>query len=97
MPLAHSDWDHFVQAHPHGHILQTTAWGKLKSAFGWESEAVQLGDQGALVLFRRLPLGLTLAYVPRGPLVDWNNQAAMETLLRKLDDGCRARRAICLK
>jgi len=97
MALAPLDWDNFVQAHPNGHILQTAAWGKLKSAFGWQPEPVQLGDQGALVLFRRLPLGWTLAYVPRGPLVDWSNQAAMEALVRKLDDVCRARRAICLK
>jgi len=92
-----SDWDDFVCAHPHGHILQTAAWGQLKSAFGWRAEPVRVGDTGALILFRSLPLGWTLAYVPRGPLVDWNNFSALGDLVAALDRACRARRAICLK
>lgn len=92
-----SDWDDFVRAHPHGHILQTAAWGQLKSAFGWRAEPMRAGDHGALVLFRRLPLGWTLAYVPRGPLVDWDQSAALSDLVTALDRACRARRAICLK
>ena len=92
-----SDWDDFVRAHPHGHILQTTAWGQLKSAFGWRADPMRVGDSGALVLFRPLPLGWTLAYVPRGPLVNWNHPSALNDLLIALDRACRARRAICLK
>ncbi len=92
-----SDWDDFVHAHPHGHILQTSAWGQLKSAFGWEAQTVRVGEQGALILFRRLPLGLTLGYIPRGPLADWNNSIAIGALMTKLDSLCHQRRAICLK
>ncbi len=90
-------WDAFVLAHPHGHILQSAAWGELKAAYGWQPEAVMAGQAGALVLFRRLPLGQTLAYVPRGPLADWDDTAGLERLLDALDAACRARRAICLK
>jgi len=46
------------------HLLQSPAWGELKSRFGWEAETV--ADH--LLLYRRLPLGLRLGYVPRGPL-----------------------------
>jgi peptidoglycan pentaglycine glycine transferase (the first glycine) len=92
-----SGWDEFVHAHPHGHILQTTPWGQLKTAFGWQAETVRCGDAGALVLFRPLPLGWTLAYVPRGPLADWDHPSALSDLLTALDGVCRARRAICLK
>jgi lipid II:glycine glycyltransferase (peptidoglycan interpeptide bridge formation enzyme) len=97
MSLDARTWDGFALAHPHGHILQTAAWGRLKSAFGWTAEPVRAGDHGALVLFRRLPLGWTLAYVPRGPLADWNDPAALNDLVAALDRACRARRAICLK
>lgn len=90
-------WDEFVQAQPLGHILQTTAWGQLKSRFGWQTETVQVADGGALVLLRRLPLGFTLAYVPRGPLVNWETLTARAPLLTALDQLCRAHRAICLK
>ena len=61
MVEAVTDWDAFVEAQPLGHVLQTSAWGALKQAFGWRAETVRAGESGALVLFRALPLGLTLA------------------------------------
>ncbi|MBF8284788.1 MAG: hypothetical protein HW378_3703, partial [Anaerolineales bacterium] len=97
MPLTAAEWDDFVRANPHGHILQTSAWGQLKSAFGWRAESVRVGDHGALVLFRPLPLGWSLAYVPRGPLANWNYPETLGGLVAALDHACRARRAICLK
>lgn len=90
-------WDTFVQSHPRGHILQTTAWGQLKAAFGWQPACVRAGASGALVLFRGLPLGLSLGYVPRGPLTDWNDPTGLDRLVAELDALCRARRAAFLK
>jgi peptidoglycan pentaglycine glycine transferase (the first glycine) len=90
-------WEAFATAQPQPHLLQTSAWGQLKSAFGWQPAAVVAGGAGALVLFRTLPLGLTLAYVPRGPLANWQQPAELEALVARLDQLCRARRAICLK
>ncbi|MCB0065624.1 MAG: hypothetical protein KDD77_00665, partial [Caldilineaceae bacterium] len=29
------EWDAFVAAQKHGHLLQTSRWGALKAAFGW--------------------------------------------------------------
>ncbi len=95
LPTANG-WETFVHAHPHGHILQTSAWGRLKSEYGWQAETVQAGAAGALVLFRRLR-GLTLAYVPRGPLADWTNQQLLFDLVAKVDGLCRQRGAFCLK
>jgi peptidoglycan pentaglycine glycine transferase (the first glycine) len=97
MVCSQQEWDQFVRKNPHGHVLQTTAWGQLKSAFGWNVETVCANGQGALVLFRRLPLGLKVAYVPRGPLADWNQAADLGELVDVLDKLCRARNAICLK
>ena len=102
MPLVEHNWDEFVAAHPRGHVLQTHAWGKLKSEFGWWGGALQTGpehytDSGALVLFRPLPLRSTLAYVPRGPVVNWDDQALLRRLFQALDDRCRRSRAMCLK
>jgi lipid II:glycine glycyltransferase (peptidoglycan interpeptide bridge formation enzyme) len=97
MVCSTEEWDRFVRKSPHGHILQTTAWGQLKSAFDWRPETVCTAGKGALVLFRRLPLGLSLAYVPRGPLADWNQAADLGELVQVLDRLCRARNAICLK
>ncbi len=95
-------WDAFVEAQG-GHLLQTHRWGALKSAFGWSSEIVALAEgnrimAGALLLFRRLPLGLgSIAYLPRGPVVDWSDEASLSVLLDVLDETARGRRAFFLK
>ena len=87
-----SDWEAFLASRPEAHLLQTAAWGELKSQFGWQVERAVVGDCGAQVLFRRLPLGLTLAYIPKGPVGDW-----LPGLLPDLDSLCRERRAFALK
>ena len=91
-----ASWEDFVRAHPQGHILQTEAWGRLKSAYGWRAETVRAGEAGALLLFRRYR-GLSLAYVPRGPVVDWNDRQLLAALVAKIDLTCRAKGAFCLK
>jgi peptidoglycan pentaglycine glycine transferase (the first glycine) len=96
------DWDRFVTNHPNGHVLQTAPWGALKSQFGWSAGQVGLTREGKLVagaqvLIRRLPAGLgRLAYVPKGPLVDWEDEAQVKALLEALDRAARAQGAIAL-
>ncbi len=102
-PITTSAWDAFVEAHPHGHILQTSAWADLKCAFGWSAARVDVRDSGKLVagaqiLFRPLPLGLaTIAYIPKGPLVDRRNLSLVEYLFDSIDNVARSARAIFLK
>ncbi len=95
-------WDRFVSAHPAAHFLQSSRWRSLKSRFGWWGACVAVGDPdgtlraGASVLFRRMA-GLTLAYVPRGPVVDWADPGLTSALLAALDACCRQHRAAVLK
>ncbi len=85
-------WQDFLDQHPNAHLLQTRAWGELKSEFGWQVERLVVGETGAQVLFRSLPLGLSLAYLPRGPVgEDW------DSLWPELDRLCKRRRAVFLK
>ena len=88
-----NSWQSFLDhTHPEAHLLQTARWGQLKSEFGWSTEYVRAGDAGAQVLLRQLPLGLTLAYVPKGPVGDW-----LEALLPALDELCDRHNAFALK
>ncbi|NIV29996.1 MAG: hypothetical protein GWN58_10985, partial [Anaerolineae bacterium] len=41
-----STWDGLVAATPHGHVLQSWAWGELKARFGWRVQRVAV--DGAL-------------------------------------------------
>jgi len=85
-------WQEFLRSHSDAHLLQTAEWGELKSSFGWSAVRLIVGETGAQVLFRRLPLGLTLAYLPRGPLGQPD-----EAFWAELNRICRARRAVFLK
>ncbi len=93
-------WDAFVAAHPAGTVLQTSRWAQLKATFGWDWEIVTptaVPNSGALVLYRALPLKVgTIAYVPRGPLVDWNDAQAAAATLAALRAAARRRRAWAL-
>jgi peptidoglycan pentaglycine glycine transferase (the first glycine) len=103
---ADMEWDAFAAAHPYGHVLQTSRWARLKSGFGWDAgrAVVRAGPgtdapivAGASLLFRRLPWGQTLAYAPKGALVDWHDAAQVRVLLAEVRRVCRARRAALLK
>ena len=100
VPLA--DWERFIATYHNPHILQTSAWGALKSEFGWADERVGLAQDGELiagaqVLYRGLPAGLGyLAYVPKGPVVDWAAEGQVAALVAVLDRAARSRGAIAL-
>lgn len=81
------EWDDYVLEH-RGHPLQLWGWGDLKSGHGWSTDRLFLRDKegdisGAVqLLIRRLPWPFrSLAYVPRGPVVDEENRGL---LLEKL-------------
>jgi len=93
-------WDTLVALHPAGTVLQTSRWARLKATFGWDWEIVTpdaIPSSGALVLYRTLPFGVgTIAYVPRGPLVDWDDAQAVAAMLDALRVAARRRRAWAL-
>ncbi len=89
LDVTDQDWNRFVMNHPHGHLLQTRMWGELKATHGWKSlHSTVVNNTGkilgaALVLMRKLPYGLgNIAYAPRGPVVDWDNEEYAEATIR---------------
>lgn len=81
------EWDDYVLEH-NGHPLQLWGWGDLKSAHGWTADRLFLRNpEGDIIgstqlLIRRLPLPFkSMAYVPRGPIVDEANRGLMLELL----------------
>ena len=90
-----SDWETYLASRaPDAHLLQTAAWGRLKTAFGWRAESLQANDAGALLLLRPLPFGFSVGYLPRGPVPA--NDKALTALLPSIDRLCRSRRAAFL-
>lgn len=89
-------WDERAVRSPRGHVLQSAAWARIRAAQGWEPEFLALGEPlpVALVLWRRLPLGRRIAYVPRGPVAD---SATLPHALERLAQHARERGALFLK
>ena len=97
MEVSISEWKSFLAQNSKAHLLQTGEWGELKSAFGWEIVHLVHGDCGAQILFRRLPLGYTIAYIPRGPVVRDASTAIPDEFWVELDASCQKRYAIFCK
>lgn len=92
--IVNSDaWRQFLAAQPRVHLLQTTEWGQLKTAFGWDAIRLLSGHTGVQILFRRLPLGFSLAYLPK-PLP---SAYQSPDLWEEVDALCRRKRAVFLK
>lgn len=106
------EWDAFVLQHAQGHLLQLAGWSRLKAVSGWSVCRVAVvepaaADQaagslprlqilaGAQVLFR-MRYGLSVAYVPRGPLFS-GDPAIDARLLDALARIARRRRAVFLR
>jgi len=88
------EWNRFLQKHPNAHLLQTGEWGELKSGFGWEPVRIVNGEEGVQILFRKLPLGFTIGYIPK-PVI--SNQSISDQFWEEIDEMCRRHRAIFLK
>jgi peptidoglycan pentaglycine glycine transferase (the first glycine) len=98
-------WNSLVSLLPDPHILQAWEWGKVKNEFGWQTSH-QHWDGGnlaaAMVLERMISLGnrstpLRILYVPKGPLLNWNNTALRSRVLDDLQDLARKKGAIFIK
>lgn len=99
-----TDWNHFLEIHPDAHLLQMGEWGELKKNFGWKPVRFILNNEtGAQILFRRLPLGLTLGYMPKLVINDQlsvnSKQLSVisDQFWKEVDSICKQNHAIFLK
>lgn len=95
-------WKVFLQDNPNTHLLQTSEWGDLKSKFNWKVKRIIVGNAGAQILFRQLLPGVTIAYIPKGPIgINWDTGNSNNTLwielLREIDAICHKENAFLLK
>jgi peptidoglycan pentaglycine glycine transferase (the first glycine) len=102
-----AEWDAFVAGHAQGHFMQSWGWGELKGSSGWSPVRVALydGEQhmqaAALILCRTLspvPLRVAhLAYIPKGPVLDWQNAQLCQSFFSQLHPFLRRRGALALR
>ncbi len=90
MPIVSlSNWNQFLSTLPNAHLLQTGEWGELKSAFGWKPVRIINERSGVQILFRKLPLGFAIGYIPKANIDP--------SLWSEIDSACKQNHAIFLK
>lgn len=99
--LTPNEWENFLTDFPEAHILQTRAWGDLKSVFGWKPRYITIQSAGsekpvgAQILFRLLPFRASIAYIAKGP-VGCDSLPNNPQFLHELDRLCKQEHAIFL-
>lgn len=68
--------DEFIQKSPYCSLLQSSKWACIKDNWNHEIVGVKKDDElvaSALVLIKPLPLHMSMMYIPRGPVMDFND------------------------
>ena len=92
-----AELDGFTRHSRCNNIYQTSAWAQVKK--DWDSEFVGVRKDGelcgaAMILFRSLPMGFKLAYIPRGPIMDYSDPELVRFFIRSIQKFCKKKRAI---
>jgi lipid II:glycine glycyltransferase (peptidoglycan interpeptide bridge formation enzyme) len=96
-------WDAALLGLPDPQVLQNWSWGVTKEQTGWSGRRLLWLQNGipvaaAAMLVRRVSgLPLAVAYVPRGPAVDWSDARVVEAVLQQLESEARRSRAFFIK
>ncbi len=104
-------WNELIASLPLAHLLQTWEWSQVKASYGWQAMPFVWMDQAsatsqpvaaAMLLKRRFPIGgfarnICVLYVPKGPLMDWNDQVLRTRVLDDLQAFARRQGAIFVK
>ena len=98
-----SAWDAALACLPRPHIFQTWRWGDFKSRWGWQPTRLLFEQDGqtlaaAQILRRQLPrLPLYVTYVPKGPVLDYENPLQLGRVLSALERQASEQRSLFIK
>ena len=92
--------DEFVKNSPQTNLLQSSDWAKIKDNWGNERLGVYQDDKlvaVASILIQPLPLGFTMLYIPRGPIMDYQNSELVAFMLQSIKTYAKSKRAVFAK
>lgn len=92
--------DEFVKNSPQTNLLQSSDWAKIKDNWGNERLGIYQDQKlvaVASILIQPLPLGFTMLYIPRGPIMDYQNSQLVSFMLQSIKTYAKSKRAIFAK
>ncbi len=98
-----AEWDAALEKLPKAHALQTWDWGQFKRDWGWQPVRLLFErDQEPVAAVQMLQrrLGRTpfaVAYVPKGPALDYTDLSLLEQVLGRLEMEARRRHCLFVK
>ncbi|WP_174853130.1 aminoacyltransferase [Streptococcus suis] len=98
--ISAEEHDQFVKIHEQVNLLQSSSWAKIKDNWGNERIGFYKDNQqiaSASILIKPLPLGFTMLYIPRGPIMDYSNQDLVQFVLASLKKFGKTKRALFIK
>lgn len=101
--VAAEDWRAELAQLPAPHVLQSWEWGEVKAQTGWHAQRFALADaagNAAFQLLWRQPLPilpLRIAYVPKGPLLDWSDPDVVDRTLEAIERQAARLRCVYVK
>ena len=98
-------WNQALATLPGAHVLQSYEWGETKAQVGWAPRRMLFVDEeshapkaAACLLRRKLPrLPLAVAYVPKGPALDYEHLPMAEVVLAHIEREAQRVQAIFVK
>lgn len=98
--LSTSEHDRFVIDSPQTNLLQSSSWAKIKDS--WGNDRLGFYQDGNLVavasvLIQPLPLGFSMIYIPRGPIMDYQDKELLAFVMASLKKYAKTKRALFVK
>lgn len=98
--ISAEEHDAFVTQHEQVNLLQSSNWAKVKDQ--WENERIGIykGNQQVAslsLLIKPLPLGMTIIYIPRGPVMDYEDYDLVTFTMNTLKDYGKLKKALFIK
>lgn len=101
-------WDSQLSSLPSPALLQTSSWARVKEHYGWKSIPIKWEDENskviamALVLKRQIQIGrfklpISMLYIPKGPILDWEDQELVHLVLKDLAKLAKDENAFLIK
>ena len=98
--ISASEHDDFVIQSDQTNLLQSSSWAKIKDNWGNERVGFYQEDQlvaVASILIQPLPLGFSMLYIPRGPIMDYQNKELVSYVIQSLKKISKQYKALFVK